>query len=170
MSSSGVNRTGFDLCVRGSFRGDEGDHKARKAQGRKVLDRGVSSGPPNSERILSQNSRYSHRFFLDGTQFERQLTKICPPPPLFPRWDPIWSERTKNIPALTTLSPPGGKPLPPAVGQCSGTHHHLSSKIHLTPTSWTPRRYEPAPTRGVNAEDSHPFLPKISARGSEGGA
>jgi hypothetical protein len=42
MSSSVANKTGFDLCVRGSFRGDEGGHKADKAQGRKAFDRGVS--------------------------------------------------------------------------------------------------------------------------------
>jgi len=42
MSSSGGNKTGFDLCALGRLRGDEGDHKADKAQGWKAFDRGVS--------------------------------------------------------------------------------------------------------------------------------
>jgi hypothetical protein len=42
MSSSVANKTGFDLCVRGRLRGDEGDRKAHKAQGKKAFDRGIS--------------------------------------------------------------------------------------------------------------------------------
>ena len=56
MSSSVVNKTGFDLCVRGSFRGDEDAHKADKAQGKKAFDRGVSS-----LHLLSNfNLKYPH--------------------------------------------------------------------------------------------------------------